>query len=67
MTEYTRILNRFEYHAEDAECEYCLHTKGKNKEHINGCQEEICRYIDIRREAIANGRIKRKKGAMNYA
>jgi hypothetical protein len=67
MTESTRILSRFEYHIEDLKCEYCLHYKRKSKKHINGCHKERCRFIDIRREAIANGRIKRERGALSYA
>ena len=62
MTEYTRISDRFEYHTEDLDCSYCLYYKRKSKFHKNGCHEETCRYEDIRREAVENGRIKRKPG-----
>jgi len=62
MTENTRILRRFEYHAEDLDCYYCVYKKRKSKKHKNGCREETCRYEDIRREAIANGRNERARG-----
>ena len=64
MTEFTRFQQRFAYHTEDINCCDCLHRKLKS-ERINketGCGEEACRYEDIRQEALANGRIKRKRG-----
>ena len=64
MTEHTRIYDRFEYHTEDLDCRDCLFYKVKsecvNKE--TGCGEEVCRFEDIRQEAIANNRIKRPRG-----
>ena len=64
MTEYTRFYDRFEYHAEDVNCADCLYRKLKSeRENKNtGCGEEACRFEDIRREAIENGRIKRRRG-----
>jgi hypothetical protein len=58
MTEYTRISNRFEYHAEDLDCKDCLHYINRKTR----CGEETCRFEDIRQDAIANGRFKRPKG-----
>jgi len=55
MTENTRIQRRFEYHAEDFDCYYCVYKKRKSKKHKHGCREETCRYEDIRREATENG------------
>ena len=62
MTEYTRIHDRFEYHAEDLDCRDCLHFDRKKKNGKTGCGLDVCRYDDIRQTAIANGRIKRPKG-----
>lgn len=59
MSEYSRVIERFEYHLEDLDCLVCLYYKPKSK---GGCQSEICRFDDIRHEAISNGRIKRKRG-----
>lgn len=65
MTEYTRISNRFKYHLEDLDCSCCLHYKRKSKNRRNGCGNEICRFEDIRLDAIDNGRIKRERGWFN--
>lgn len=62
MTDHTRIFDRFEYHAEDLECCYCLFYKRKSRKHKNGCWEETCRFEDIRQKAAENGRINRKPG-----
>ena len=65
MTQHTRIFSSFEFYAEDIDCEFCEHTMRKSKKFKNGCREEICRYEDIRREAIDNGRIKREEGELH--
>jgi hypothetical protein len=44
------------------DCRDCLFYKRKTKKHRNGCHEEACRFEGIRREAVANGRIKRPRG-----
>jgi len=62
MSQYTRILDRFEYHLEDLPCEFCKHSKKKSKAHKNGCRKETCRFDDIRKEAAKNGREKRRRG-----
>jgi len=62
MTQHSRILDRFEYHLEDLECEFCLHSMAKRKAHKNRCREESCRFEGIRRKAAINGRIKRNRG-----
>ena len=62
MTKHTRIYDKFSYHAEDLNCKYCLHYQRKNKSNKTGCGNAVCRYEDIRQDAIANGRIKRKPG-----
>ncbi|MCL2222690.1 MAG: hypothetical protein FWC20_09665 [Oscillospiraceae bacterium] len=62
MSEHTRTLDRFKYHLEDIECDFCLHSKPKRKVHKKRCREEACRFEDIRQEAIENGRTKRKRG-----
>ena len=55
-----RIYNKFQYHIEDADCKYCLYYKGK----VRGCTLTACSCEDIRLDAIANGRIKRERGAV---
>ena len=67
MTQDTKTNTGFEYFLEDVNCIDCLHNKIKGKVIGNGCLEQICRYVDIRREAIAHGRITREKGALRYA
>jgi hypothetical protein len=62
MTQNTRILDRFEYHLEDLDCPACLYYQRKSKYRKNGCEREVCAFEDIRAEAIAHGRIKRKPG-----
>ena len=62
MTENTRVLHRFEYHAEDLDCSDCLYYKRRSKYRKNGCGRDTCRFEDIRQEAISNGRISRPKG-----
>ena len=68
MTEYTRMLDRFEYHTEDLNCCDCIYFKLKsereNKE--TGCGDESCRFDDIRRDAIANGRHSRPRGWFSW-
>jgi hypothetical protein len=65
MTENTRIYNRFSYHLEDIDCHDCLHYIRKGKNDKTACGEDICRFEDIRQDAIKNGRIKRPKGWFN--
>ena len=58
MPENKRKYDRFEYYLEDTDCRWCLHYQ--NKKH--GCKLDNCCCGDIRAEAVANGRIKRKAG-----
>ena len=62
MTQNTHIFNRFEYHTEDLDCSVCLFYKRKSKSNKRGCVNDVCPFEDIRREAVENGRIKRKEG-----
>ena len=62
MTLNTRILRRFKYHTEDLGCRYCLYCKKTAKCNPHGCGNDVCRFEDIRADAIANGRIKRERG-----
>ena len=66
MTQFTRIHDRFEYHIEDLNCSMCLFRKNKserkNRHNNYGCGEDFCRFNDIRREALENGRLKRVRG-----
>jgi hypothetical protein len=60
MTQHTRIHDKFEYHVEDLDCDYCQFRKSKSKHHKYACREESCRFDSIRNKAIGKGRIKRK-------
>jgi len=62
MSKTIRKYERFEYHMEDLNCRDCLYFKRKSKHGKTGCGLDVCRYEDIRLDAIANGRIKRGKG-----
>ena len=63
MGQYTRNFNKFSYFVEDCECRMCLHWRGKKK----GCALPACPYADIKRDALAQGRIKRKPGSMRWS
>lgn len=56
MKENTRIFNKFQYHLEDCDCKYCTNFLGGKR----GCQLNKCPYEDIKKTAIAQGRLKRK-------
>ena len=56
-TDYTRIYDRFQYHLADTDCSVCLYWKGSK----HGCSLTACCCEDIKNEAIADGRIKRRK------
>jgi hypothetical protein len=91
MTQFTRIHDRFSYHAEDVRCEFCLFRETKRGRRKNGagrgrgrgretrdsgdiragadadacahaCGRELCEFEGIRADAIAGGRLKRKRG-----
>ena len=62
MSKTTRIYDRFQYYAEDCNCEYCLHNTKKGKGKKRGCGRAVCSYKDIRTDAITGGRVKRKPG-----
>jgi hypothetical protein len=51
------MFNKFEYHLEDCDCQYCVHSKGRK----SGCKRSKCLYADIKQAATVNGRIKRKE------
>ena len=57
-TQNTRIAGKFEYYLEDMDCAMCKYYRGKKK----GCSRAVCACEDERKDAIAHGRIKRKKG-----
>jgi hypothetical protein len=58
-TDFTRTLDKFQYFAEDVDCPYCANFRNRGG---HGCAREVCEYDDIRRDAFAHGRIKRKPG-----
>ena len=56
-------INKFKgYHLEDCECCWCSHFQGKKK----GCRLPKCCCEGEKREAVANNRIKRKRGALEW-
>ena len=59
MSKTTRKYDRFQYFEEDCLCCWCLNYQGKKR----GCkkQQECC-CEDVRADAVAQGRIKRKRG-----
>ena len=58
MSKTVMQFDKFQYFAEDCDCQYCQHFKGKKR----GCALPKCCCEDIRQDAIAGGRIKRKRG-----
>ena len=59
--ETTRYYNKFQYHLEDTRCCDCLYYIKKR-----GCSLTACCCRDIKLDAIANSRIKRKRGSMTW-
>jgi len=57
-TPFTRTYSKFQYFAEDCDCRYCEFYINRKR----GCSLDACCCDDIRADAIANGRIKRKRG-----
>ncbi|GHU59295.1 hypothetical protein FACS1894133_5750 [Clostridia bacterium] len=51
-----RTFNKFEYYLEDCDCKMCKYFKGEK-----GCGRSVCACKDEQRDAIAHGRIKRRK------
>ena len=62
MSKTVRKYDQFQYYEEDCLCEYCQFAKRKNKNYKNGCRDDICRFRDIRQDAVAGGRAKRLPG-----
>ena len=58
MGKTVRQFNKFQYFAEDCDCQYCVYYGGKKR----GCTLTACCCDDIRQDAINNGRLKRKRG-----
>lgn len=56
-TDFTRTCDKFQYHVEDVLCRYCANFRKRV-----GCGREVCEFEDIKRDAVANGRIARKRG-----
>ena len=58
------IDNRWHgYYTEDVPCQYCLYWRGKKRV----CPRPKCAYEADKKDAIKNGRIKRKKGILPWA
>ena len=65
MTDNTRTYDRFEYHLEDLDCGACLYYQQKRKNRRSkyyGCNSLVCCCMDIRADAIRDGRVIREKG-----
>jgi hypothetical protein len=63
MSDYTRYTQKWQgYFIEDIDCPLCLHWQGRK----NGCKHERCLYESEKADALANGRIKRKRGSMSW-
>jgi len=60
MRQYTRVLNKFQYYVEDCTCDACLYWQGVKR----GCSLDTYCCAEIKRDALAHGRIKRKPSAM---
>jgi len=58
MKQNVYIFNRFEYHLDDCDCIYCLHSNGKKQ----GCTFNKCLYDDIKQDATEHKRIERERG-----
>ena len=60
MSRKSRRINKWEgYFLNDCDCIYCENYRGKK----HGCKYASCCYAEEKLTAIANGRIKRGKGA----
>ena len=65
-----RMLNKFQYYIDDMDCKYCAYWGGKKK----GCRFPVkaqkglpeCCCDEEKREALAQRRLKRRRGAMNW-
>ena len=63
MPQNTQNQNKWHgYYLEDTACRWCLHYKGKSRFRKDGCELAECCCAEEKRDAIAAGRIKRKKG-----
>jgi len=59
MSQNTRIQGKWQgYWLEDIQCIDCLHYRNRGG---NGCGRTTCRYEAEKRDAIAHGRIRRKR------
>ncbi|GHU97537.1 hypothetical protein FACS1894208_12900 [Clostridia bacterium] len=59
----THVWNKWDgYYMEDMACIDCLYYRKKSKCRKSGCELAECCCEDEKRDAIAKGRIKRKKG-----
>jgi hypothetical protein len=62
MKKYTRVYDPFEYRIEDLDCHYCKHFRPTPQSRERRCELDECSCADIRAEAAAHGRLKRKRG-----
>jgi len=57
MKQNARIFDKFEYFVEDCRCRHCVNCRGESR----SCIFSKCAFDDIKQDAIAHGRIKRKR------
>ena len=62
MGKTVRVHDKFQYFMEDMDCELCLHYQGKSRHRKHGCKRAACACEDEKMDALANGRVKRKRG-----
>ena len=61
--ENVKNLNKWHgYYMEDLSCTVCKYFQGKKQ----GCKLDTCCCEDEKRDAIANKRIKRRRGTMTW-
>lgn len=53
-TPFTYVYDKFEYYAEDMECNLCAYFKQ--------CAHFLCKYQNLKDDAVKNNRINRPKG-----
>ena len=62
MGKSVRKYNKFHYHMEDMSCDLCLFYRGKSRYRKHGCERVACCCLAEKADALAHGRMKRKRG-----
>jgi len=62
MKQNVRVVGKWRgYYLEDIDCQICQYWVKKR-----GCPFAICQYEDEKLDALAHGRISRKRGSMRW-